>query len=99
METLAFEAEKRAVETIHFKYERRSTLCWLGVVSCDRPPPFPNRLWTTADRPAPAGKVIGRKKGQAKLLRKVACPFFSSTQNILPFAGVDDILPGKRVAK
>ena len=61
METVAFEAEKRAVETIHFKYEWRSTLCRLGVVSCDRPP-TPSAQPAVGQRrirPAPAGKVIG----------------------------------------
>ena len=43
---VAFEPEKRAVETIYLKYEWRSTLCKLGVVKCtklSRRPP--NRLW------------------------------------------------------
>jgi hypothetical protein len=45
---VAFEPEKRAVETIYLKYEWRSTLCKLGVVLCNnlsqRPP---NRLWNS----------------------------------------------------
>ena len=58
VETVAFEAEKRAVETIHFKYEWRSTLCRLGVVSCDRPPcQPPNRLWDNGGfAPPPPGR-------------------------------------------
>ena len=58
VETVAFEAEKRAVETIHFKYEWRSTLCRLGVVSCDRPPCRPpNRLWDNGGfAPPPPGR-------------------------------------------
>jgi hypothetical protein len=58
VETVAFEAEKRAVETIHFKYEWRSTLCRLGVVSCDRPPRrSPNRLWDNGGfAPPPPGR-------------------------------------------
>jgi hypothetical protein len=58
VETVAFEAEKRAVETIHFKYEWRSTLCRLGVVSCDRPPRRPpNRLWDNGGfAPPPPGR-------------------------------------------
>jgi len=58
VETVAFEAEKRAVETIHFKYEWRSTLCQPGVVSCDRPPRrSPNRLWDNGDfAPPPPGR-------------------------------------------
>ena len=32
-QTVAFESEKRAVETIYLKYEWRSTLCKLGAVS------------------------------------------------------------------
>lgn len=43
---VAFEPEKRAVETIYLKYEWRSTLCKLGVVECAKSPrPLPNRLW------------------------------------------------------
>ena len=46
VETVAFEAESKAVETIHFKYEWRSTLCRLGVATCEMPPRRPpNRLW------------------------------------------------------
>lgn len=58
VETVAFEAERRAVETIHFKYEWRSTLCKLGVVSCDRPPRRPpNRLWDNGGfAPPPPGR-------------------------------------------
>ncbi len=45
VETVAFEPESRAAETIHLKYEWRKTLCRLGVVRCEAPP-FrpPNRL-------------------------------------------------------
>lgn len=43
---VAFEPEKRAVETIYFKYEWRSTLCKLGVVHCaSLSRRLPNRLW------------------------------------------------------
>jgi hypothetical protein len=43
---VAFEPEKRALETIYLKYEWRSTLCKLGVVTCGKPPRrSPNRLW------------------------------------------------------
>jgi hypothetical protein len=58
VETVAFEAEKGAVETIYFKYEWRSTLCRLGVVSCDRPPCRPpNRLWDNGGFvPPPPGR-------------------------------------------
>ncbi len=43
---VAFEPEKRAVETVYFKYEWRSTLCKLGVVNCTRLTRRPlNRLW------------------------------------------------------
>jgi hypothetical protein len=42
---VAFEPEGRAVETILIKYEWRSTLCRMGIVSC-APPWMPrNRLW------------------------------------------------------
>ena len=58
VETVAFEAEKRAVETIHFKYEWHATLCRLGVVSCDLPPRRPpNRLWDNGGyAPPPPGR-------------------------------------------
>jgi hypothetical protein len=58
VETVAFEAEERATETIYFKYEWRSTLCRLGVVSCDRPPRRPpNRLWDNGGyAPPPPGR-------------------------------------------
>ncbi len=43
---VAFEPEKRAVETIYLKYEWRSTLCKLGVIECAKlPRHLPNRLW------------------------------------------------------
>ena len=43
---VAFEPEKRAVETIYLKYEWRSTLCKLGVVECASPLRLPpNRFW------------------------------------------------------
>lgn len=46
---VAFEPEKRAVETLYIKYEWRSTLCKLGVVECAKPPRRPpNRLWDKA---------------------------------------------------
>ena len=58
VETVAFEAESRAVETIHFKYEWHATLCRLGVVSCDLPPRRPpNRLWDNGGyAPPPPGR-------------------------------------------
>jgi len=46
VQIVTFEPESRAVETIHFKYEWKATLCKLGVLQCDRPPRHkPNRLW------------------------------------------------------
>ena len=58
VETVAFEAESRAAETIHFKYEWRATLCRLGVVRCDLPPRRPpNRLWDNGGyAPPPPGR-------------------------------------------
>jgi hypothetical protein len=58
VETVAFDSERRAVETIHFKYEWRSTLCRLGVVNCPRPPRRPaNRLWDNGGfAPPPPGR-------------------------------------------
>jgi len=42
---VAFEPEARAVETILIKYEWRSTLCRMGIVSCAPPRTPKNRLW------------------------------------------------------
>jgi hypothetical protein len=43
---VAFEPEQHAVETVYLKYEWRSTLCSLGVVSCAKPIGRPyNRFW------------------------------------------------------
>lgn len=58
VQIVAFEAENRAVETIHFKYEWRSTLCRLGVVSCNAPPRhYSNRLWDNGGyAPPPPGR-------------------------------------------
>jgi hypothetical protein len=43
---VAFEPEKRALETLYLKYEWRSTLCKLGIIECANPPRRPpNRLW------------------------------------------------------
>jgi hypothetical protein len=53
-QTVAFEPEKRAVETIYLKYEWRSTLCKLGVVECGKPPRRPaNRFWDNNGYAAP----------------------------------------------
>ena len=58
VQTVVFEAEKNAVETIHVKYEWRSTLCKLGVVRRDPPPRVPaNRLWDNGGyAPPPPGR-------------------------------------------
>lgn len=58
VQIVAFEPESRAIETIHFKYEWRTTLCKLGVVSCDQPPRHkPNRLWDNGGyAPPPPGR-------------------------------------------
>jgi hypothetical protein len=43
---VAFEPERRALETIYLKYEWRSTLCKLGVIECAKPLRCPpNRFW------------------------------------------------------
>lgn len=42
---VAFEPEARAVETILIKYEWRSTLCRMGILSCAPPWTPRNRLW------------------------------------------------------
>lgn len=56
--TVAFEPERLAAETIHIKYEWRSTLCRLGVIRCDVPPRRPaNRLWDNGGyAPPPPGR-------------------------------------------
>jgi hypothetical protein len=56
--TVEFEAEKRAIETIHVKYEWRATLCKLGVIRQDPPPrPPANRLWDNGGyAPPPPGR-------------------------------------------
>ena len=58
VQIVAFEPESRAVETIHFKYEWHSTLCRLGVVSCNAPPRrYSNRLWDNGGyAPPPPGR-------------------------------------------
>jgi hypothetical protein len=53
---VAFEPEKRPLETIYFKYEWRATLCKLGVANCTpslRHPP--NRLWDHEGYAPPPG--------------------------------------------
>lgn len=43
---VAFRPVQQPLETIYLKYEWRSTLCRLGIVSCGNPPyRRPNRLW------------------------------------------------------
>jgi hypothetical protein len=58
VQIVAFEPESRAVETIHFKYEWRATLCKLGVISCDVPlRRHANRLWDNGGyAPPPPGR-------------------------------------------
>jgi hypothetical protein len=57
VQVVAFEPESRAMETIHIKYEWRSTLCKQGVISCDLPPRrLSNRLWDNGGyTPPPPG--------------------------------------------
>ena len=46
VQVVTFEPERKALETIHFKYEWRETLCKLGVIGCYEPPRRQaNRLW------------------------------------------------------
>ena len=46
VQIVAFEPESRPLETIHFKYEWRATLCKLGVLREPEPPrQHSNRLW------------------------------------------------------
>ena len=53
---VAFEPEKRPLETIYLKYEWRATLCKLGVVNCTPPPRQPpNRLWDHEGYAPPPG--------------------------------------------
>jgi hypothetical protein len=58
VQIVAFEPESRAVETIHFKYEWRATLCKLGVIHSDPPPRRPsNRMWDNGGyAPPPPGR-------------------------------------------
>lgn len=58
VQTVAFEPESRAVETVHLKYEWHATLCRLGVVSCYVPPRrYSNRLWDNGGyAPPPPGR-------------------------------------------
>lgn len=58
VETVAFEPESRAAETIHVKYEWRKTLCRLGVVRCEALPFRPsNRFWDNGGyAPPPPGR-------------------------------------------
>lgn len=45
-QVVAFEPERRSVENLYIKYEWRSTLCKLRIVSCGHPyPGNNNRLW------------------------------------------------------
>jgi hypothetical protein len=59
--TVAFDPEKRPMETLYFKYEWRSTLCKLGVIRCA---PFPgrqpNRLWEDNEY-APPPPVVWKR--------------------------------------
>jgi hypothetical protein len=53
-QVVAFEPEKRALETIYLKYEWRSALCKLGVVACSQEPRRPsNRFWGNNGYAAP----------------------------------------------
>jgi hypothetical protein len=55
---VAFEPEKRAVETFYLKYEWRSTLCRLGVVNCTRlSHRSHNRLWDANEYAPPPPRV------------------------------------------
>jgi hypothetical protein len=58
VQVVAFEPESRATETVHFKYEWRTTLCRLGVVSCSTPPrQHSNRMWDKGGyAPPPPGR-------------------------------------------
>jgi len=49
-----FEAEKRPVHTAYIKYEWRTTLCRMGVISCSQPYRQPyNRLWDNSSYAPP----------------------------------------------
>jgi hypothetical protein len=58
VQVVAFEPENRAIETIHFKYEWRVSLCKLGVISCEAMPRrYSNRLWDDGGyAPPPPGR-------------------------------------------
>ena len=46
---VAFEPEGTAADTIYIKYEWHSTLCWRGIISCERVEPPRNRMWDDDD--------------------------------------------------
>lgn len=56
--TVAFEPERRAVETLYIKYEWHSTLCKRGIISCGRSyHKGQNRLWDNGGyAPPPYGR-------------------------------------------
>jgi hypothetical protein len=58
VQIVAFEPEGRALETIHFKYEWRATLCKLGIINSGQSPRRPsNRLWDNGGyAPPPPGR-------------------------------------------
>jgi hypothetical protein len=58
VQIVAFEPEDRALETIHFRYEWRATLCKLGVINCGQSPRrHSNRLWDNGGyAPPPPGR-------------------------------------------
>lgn len=56
--TVAFDPESISTETIYIKYEWRTTLCRLGIISCNRPCPRQpyNRMWDGGYAPPPPGR-------------------------------------------
>jgi RNA polymerase sigma factor (sigma-70 family) len=66
---VAFDPEKIPIESQYIKYEWRSTLCQLGVISCAQP--FcrrPNRLWDHEGvRPSTSGKCWKVRGKQASM--------------------------------
>jgi hypothetical protein len=54
---VAFDPEATAAEKVYIKYEWRSTLCRVGIISCGKIRPLRNRLWDENDfAPPPPGR-------------------------------------------
>ena len=58
--TVAFVAEKIALEKVYIKYEWRETLCSKGIIACNMPHREPyNRMWNDGYAPPPPARIDG----------------------------------------